>query len=356
MIVAKCWRFLSGWLCGPVRSRILLPREAANFGTLDLSAFQTLLTDWARDGIDAALTGRPSGQIVIDVPTAKIILNAFLAAKPGDAVAETSPLWDSLRGVGNSFRGLSDVEHLVFSTIQYRSARSLSLIMRLWQRPRGWRGRGWIGLSPIETDAMSLFMANNVFRGPALQRHFLHALYHSLRSVVLIRPGTFPHEARAPVYLFWCVIALRLRGPETRQLKRTEGIAYQLIQTVAERAASEPGWAGFHEQWILMHSLIRAGTADETPLRRILSTLPIIAKGAAIRDCAGDVDLLAELFRLPTEFQGGEDADEDCSKEQKLTPKAVPPADWWETAPRYAAPLLAQYSMTYALETVSHHV
>lgn len=332
------------------------PREAANFGTLDLSAFQALLTGWARDGIDAALTGRPCGQIEIDVPTAEIILNAFQAAKPVNAVAENRPLADRLGGVGNSFSDLSDVEHLVFSTIQYRNTRSLPLFMRLWQRPSGWRGRGWHGLSPIGTDTMSLFVVDNAFCGPALQRHYVHTLYQSLRGAVLIRPGAFPYEVRAPVSLFWCLIALRLCGPEARQLKRTEGRAYQLIQDVAERAAAEEGWAGFHEQWILMRSLIHAGTAEETALRRILSALPIIAKGGAIRDCAGDVDLLAELFRPPAEVKGGEVLEEDCSKGQKLTPKAIPPADWWETAPRYAAPLLAQYSMSYALQTGAHHV
>jgi hypothetical protein len=329
----------------------MLPLESANFGTFDLSAFQTLLTEWAQDGIDAALTGRPSGQIAIDMPTAEIILNAFQAAKPGNAVAETRSLVDRLGGVGNSFRDLSDVEHLVFSSLQYRNTRSLPWFMRLWQKPLGWRG-----LSPIGTDAMSLFLANNAFCGPALQRHYVHALYQSLRSAVLIRPGKFPHEVRAPVYLFWCLIALRLRHPEAGQLKRTEGLAYQLIQTVAERAAAEQGWAGFHEQWILLRSLIHAGTAEETALRRILSTLPIIAKGGAIQECAGDVDLLAELFRPPAEAHGGEAAKEDCSKEQKLTPKAMPPADWWETAPQYATPLLARYSMTHALETGAHHV
>ena len=203
---------------------------------------------------------------------------------------------------------------------------------------------------------MSLFVVDNVFCGYALQRHYVHALYQSLRSSVLIRPGSFPHEVRAPVYLFWCLIALRVRRPEARQLERAEGLAYQLIQAVAERAAAEQGWAGFHEQWILMRGLIHAGTEKETALRRILSALPIIANSDAIRDCAGDVDLLAELFRPPTEAQGDKAAEENCSKEEKLIPKAIPPADWWESAPRYAAPLLARYSRSYVLETSAHHV
>jgi hypothetical protein len=353
MIVARCRQFLLGWPLSPKKSRIILPNEASNFGTLDLSAFQTLLTGWARDGIDAALADRPSGQIVIDAPTAEIILNAFQAAKPVNTVAEIRPFVDRLGGVGNSFRDLSDVEHLVLSTTQYRNTRLPPLFMRLWQKLRD---RGWRGLSPIGTDAMSLFVVNNAFRGPALQRHYVHALYQSLRGSVLLRPGAFSHEVRAPIFLFWCLIALRLRGPEERQLKRAEGRAYRLIQAVAEKAATEQGWAGFHEQWILMRSLIHAEAEEETALRRILSGLPIIAKGDAIQNCAGDADLLAELFRLPAEEHGGEAVEEDYSKEEKLTPKAMPPTDWWETAPRYAAPLLVEYSMSYALEAGTRHV
>ena len=237
---------------------------ALDLRTLPLNPAAAGLRAWAGDALPALLAGR-----ALPVPTRRqrrVLAPLLRPTRPGEAVEARAHA--ALTRHRRLAAGAAPKDEL--SLLIGDSMAAAPWLVRQRRRLR----RAAVYVPP----ALWELLGEAAWSGPLWCRDIAARIRDHLGERLLFRAGELP-VARPEARFYWALLAVALDGEADG-----DGAA---LRRIAARLAMAPGWAGFWDQWLLLHlhgdDAGQAGAPEIRTLLERIAALPLALMGTADR-------------------------------------------------------------------------